>query len=92
MRVQFLTALIQLLKIENNPITIQALEKMTAHIQDNQFTEFIERLSKGKQFARPMELVKSVADEYMEDIKSELFKTVEADAKLLNTKLETHHQ
>lgn len=88
MRSHFITALIQLFKIENNPVTIQALNKMTVHISESKYTDFLEECSKGKQFARPLEIIKSVANRYMDEIKSELFKSVESDSKAMERKLE----
>ena len=88
MRNHFITALIQLFKIENNPVTIQALDRMTAHIKPEQYAEFIERCGEKQEYKRPLEIIKSVSDKYMDEIKSELFKDVEADAKELSKKLE----
>ena len=88
MRNQFITALIQLLKIENNPVTIQAIDKMTKHIVQYQFAEFIEECGKSQQYKRPIEIIKSVSDKYLDEIKSELFKDVDDDAKYLEKKLD----
>ena len=90
MRNHFLTALIQLFKIENNPVTIQAIDKMTKHISENQYADFISECGNAGQFKRPLEVIKSVSDRYMDEIKSELFKDVEADAKTLEKKLEAY--
>lgn len=88
MRNQFITALIQLFKIENNPVTIQAIDKMTKHIVQDQFAEFIEECGKTQQYKRPIEIIKRVSDKYLDEIKSELFKDVEVDAKYLEKKLD----
>ena len=90
MRNQFITALIQLFKIENNPVTIKAIDKMTKHIDCDQYAEFVEECGKPQQYKRPIEIIKSVSDKYLDEIKSELFKDVEAEAKELENKLEAY--
>lgn len=88
MRNHFLKALCDLFKIDTkNPIMLQTIKQITAHIKDEQFANFIADCSKISEFRRPLEIIKKTADDYLDNIKTELFKNVENEAAEFDRKL-----
>jgi hypothetical protein len=84
----FITEVSKAVRLDAGVFTLGAIDNITQHIEEHQYIEFIERLSNGKEFARPLEIIKSVSDSFLEEKKSLLFADVEANAKVLEKKLE----
>ena len=89
-KAKFVYEVAKAVRLDAGEYTIEAISKMTAHIKPEQYSDFICKIAEGVEFARPLEIIKSVSDKYMDEIKSELFKDVEAEAKQLEKKIERY--
>lgn len=89
MRNSFIKTLCDLLKIDSrNVLTLKTINDMTKHVKEERFIEFISKCAETHEYKKPIEVIKSVADSYMQEIKSELFANVEQEAQEFEKKLE----
>ena len=87
-RARFISEVAKSVRLDAGEYTVEAIAKMTKHITEDQYSDFIVKISEGVEFARPLEIINTVSDKYLDEIKNELFKDVEADAKYLEKKLD----
>lgn len=89
-RARFISEVAKAVRLDAGEYTVEAIAKMTKYITEDQYSDFIVNIAEGVEFARPLEIIRSISDKYLDEIKSELFKEVESDAKELEMKLENY--
>ena len=89
-RARFISEVAKAVRLDAGEYTVEAIAKMTKYITEDQYSDFIVNIAEGVEFARPLEIIRSISDKYLDEIKSELFKEVESEAKDLEKKLERY--
>jgi hypothetical protein len=85
---QFVTSLMNQLKIEADPFTVSTINKMVSYVEDGDYSDFMMECFNAKNdFKRPLELISITAEKFKARKELVLFKDVEIKAKTLTQKV-----